>query len=108
MKTLKDKRRNWKPEEVEKLKTYFSMKRTVAEKEALVKELDRKYNTIYVKYLDLNKNKPTVQKNSSEKELVVTNISHPKIPTVTTIKVGDAIMETFASRIKINDVFIEV
>lgn len=114
----------WKKQDEAKVKKFFSMTHTLEEKEKFASELGRNYTSVYAKYKDiLKKEKRILEKNKlsdkkdnniidkipSEKETIVVTHINPglSVPTIIRLENGVSI-ETFSSKIKINDVFIEV
>lgn len=118
----------WKKQDEAKVKKFFSMTHTLEEKEKFASELGRNYTSVYAKYKDilkkekriLEKNKLSDKKDNNnnnniidkiplEKETIVVTHINPglSVPTIIRLENGVSI-ETFSSKIKINDVFIEV
>ena len=103
---------SWSTEDLAKLTAFFSEERTNEEKKEFAKELDRTWDGIYRKHWMISKGTASRKKvvktakiaQSSQKEIKVTHLQkHP-----THIRIGDVVIETYSSRIKVNDVLIDV
>tara|TARA_R110000796_G_scaffold168210_2_gene285107 strand:- start:686 stop:1054 length:369 start_codon:yes stop_codon:yes gene_type:complete len=113
----------WTQEEYVEVKAFFSLPKSREEKDAFAKKLDRTYPSIYNKHWSLanpekhnaarnrmkllKTAKKDIEQNNSE-FVKVTHVNKTIAPLVTTIKIGKCVIETYSSKIKIDDVLIEV
>ena len=115
--------KRWTPEALALVAEYFALTNpTKKQKKDLQKELGRTWGAIYNKNWELRnpikakackdraKSKEKSRRNGTSPKTDVIQVTHvTKLPTnVTTIKIGECIIETYSSKIKINDVLIEV
>ena len=100
----------WTEEEHKEVLEFFNSPKTKEEKDALSLKLGRTWNSIYNRFWDSKnpKKKSAKKSNKAQNEKIIVSHVQREIPLSTTIKIGDVIVETFSSRIKVNDVLIEV
>ena len=118
MNNKKSRLKSWSPEEIVDLKEFFSQTRTKEEKDVFAKKLGRTFGAIYNKHWALqNPEKAKAQKikdrqkrgtNQNNEVIQVTHVEKQIAPLINTIKIGKCTIETYSSKIKIDDVLIEV
>lgn len=117
--------KRWNSEDNQELVAFFSMDRSREEKDVFAKRLGRTWGAIYNRHWDMKnpdskeraKAKAKANAKSRAKKLeaqekneklIVTHIQATATPGMTTIKIGECIIETYSSKIRINNVLIEV
>ena len=116
----KRKLQRWTTEELTLLKEFFAIKRNTTERNLISAKLNRTFSSIYNKHWSLKnpvsvkKSKARTRSNAKTKiinkekneKIVVTHVQ--TLPQPMTIRIGEVVIETFSSAVKINDVLIEV
>lgn len=117
---MKRKLKRWTEEEHEQILTFFREPKTGTEKDNLAATLGRTWNSIYNKHWEL-KNPEKAQASKDRAKLVekqrrlakgkdeheIIKVTHIA-PKLTILKIGKCTIETYSTKIKIDDVLIEV
>lgn len=101
----------WTKEELQIIKNFFSEARTADEKLNISKQLSRSWNAIYNKNWSLSHpesikkaNRKYVEKHATKDMITV---SHVKLP-FTTLRIGECVIETHSTKIKVNNTLLEM
>lgn len=112
--------KRWTPEDIAKVVDFCKESRTRIEKDEFAASLDRNWGTIYNKnWEQINPKKVQASKQKvidarAEKKEIPSppptdiTVTHINPPTFTTIKIGECRIETHSTKIRINNILIEL